>query len=72
MRRRDSIAIGVAVLAMQAAFLIALHFILHQRHPGHERSRPHPLGLPRPRVHDQCRVVHGKDGRLSTPGTLRE
>jgi hypothetical protein len=28
MRRRDSIAIGVAVLAMDAAFLIALHFIL--------------------------------------------
>jgi hypothetical protein len=28
MRRRDSIAIGVAVLALQAAFLIALHFIL--------------------------------------------
>jgi hypothetical protein len=28
-KRRDSIAIGAAVLAMQAAFLIALHFILH-------------------------------------------
>jgi hypothetical protein len=28
MRRRDSIAIGVAILAMEAAFLIALHFIL--------------------------------------------
>jgi hypothetical protein len=28
MRRRDSIAIGVAALALQAAFLIALHFIL--------------------------------------------
>jgi len=29
MKRRDSIAVGVAVLAMQAAFLIALHFVLH-------------------------------------------
>jgi hypothetical protein len=29
MRRRDPIAIGVAVLALQAAFLIALHVILH-------------------------------------------
>jgi hypothetical protein len=30
MKRRDiSITTGVAVLAMQAAFLIALHFILH-------------------------------------------
>jgi hypothetical protein len=28
MRRRDSIALAVAVLAMDAAFLIALHFIL--------------------------------------------
>jgi hypothetical protein len=23
-------------------------------------------------VHDQCRVVYGKDSRSSTPGTLRE
>jgi hypothetical protein len=30
MKRRDiSITTGVAVLAMQAAFLIALHFVLH-------------------------------------------
>jgi hypothetical protein len=30
MNRRDiSITTGVAVLAMQVAFLIALHFILH-------------------------------------------
>jgi hypothetical protein len=29
MTRRDSIATGVAVLAMQAAFLIAFHFVLH-------------------------------------------
>jgi len=30
MKQRDiSITTGVAVLAMQAAFLIALHFILH-------------------------------------------
>jgi hypothetical protein len=29
MKRRDSIATGVAALAMQAAFLIALHFIVH-------------------------------------------
>ena len=30
MKRRDiSITTGVAVLAMQAAFLIALHFIRH-------------------------------------------
>jgi hypothetical protein len=29
MTRRHSITIGVAVLAMQAVFLIALHFILH-------------------------------------------
>jgi hypothetical protein len=29
MTRRGSITTGVAVLAMQAAFLIALHFILH-------------------------------------------
>ena len=30
MKRRDiSITTGVAVLAMQVAFLIALHFILH-------------------------------------------
>jgi hypothetical protein len=28
-RWRRSIATGVAVLTMQAAFLIALHFILH-------------------------------------------
>jgi hypothetical protein len=28
MKRRDSIATGLAVLAMQAAFLIALHFVL--------------------------------------------
>jgi hypothetical protein len=28
MKQRDSIATGVAVLAMQAAFLIALHFVL--------------------------------------------
>jgi hypothetical protein len=28
MRRRDSIAIGVGVLALQVAILIALHFIL--------------------------------------------
>jgi hypothetical protein len=28
-KRRDSIATSVAVLAMQAAFLIALHFVLH-------------------------------------------
>jgi hypothetical protein len=28
MKQRDSIAIGAAVLALQAAFLIALHFIL--------------------------------------------
>ena len=28
-RPRHSITAGVAVLAMQAAFLIALHFILH-------------------------------------------
>jgi hypothetical protein len=28
-RRRHPITTGVAVLAMQAAFLIALHFILH-------------------------------------------
>jgi hypothetical protein len=29
MTRRHSIITGVAVLAMQGAFLIALHFILH-------------------------------------------
>jgi hypothetical protein len=29
MTRRHSITTGVAVLAMQAAFLIALHFVLH-------------------------------------------
>ena len=29
MMRRHSIITGVAVLAMQAAFLIALHFVLH-------------------------------------------
>jgi hypothetical protein len=28
-----SIATGVAILAMQGAFLIALHFIPHWRHP---------------------------------------
>jgi hypothetical protein len=28
-RRNISITTGVAVLAMQAAFLVALHFILH-------------------------------------------
>jgi hypothetical protein len=29
MKQRDSITTGVAVLAMRAAFLIALHFVLH-------------------------------------------
>jgi hypothetical protein len=29
MTRRHSITTGVAVLAMPAAFLIALHFVLH-------------------------------------------
>jgi hypothetical protein len=29
MKRRDSIVTGVAVLAMPAAFLSALHFVLH-------------------------------------------
>ena len=30
MKRRDvSITTGVAVLAMQVAFLVALHFVLH-------------------------------------------
>jgi hypothetical protein len=29
MKQRDSITTGVAVLAKQAAFLIALHFVLH-------------------------------------------
>jgi hypothetical protein len=29
MKQRDSNTTGVAVLKMQAAFLIALHFVLH-------------------------------------------